>query len=183
MTFQGHHAGLRRRISGFTNGLLESDPAIPGLDETIIINPRRLHFTLGVMSLDSNDDSGTSGDGTRPKTLESAARLLDELRPGIMKILEGEKLSVGLDVMDIMKQEGNDLEKAHVLWTGPGQEGENARRLREVSSKCPRVIIFPGFMTDWCRNTDFIHDEFMKAGLLIDENRPLKVSCQKCHRV
>ncbi|KAK7682304.1 hypothetical protein QCA50_014507 [Cerrena zonata] len=138
----GHHAGLRRRISAFTDALLRTDPAIPGLDETIVINPRRLHLTLGVMSLDLD---GTTSHGTRPKTLDTAAQLLNELKPQVMKMLAGEKLRIGLKRIDIMKPERGDLEKAHILWTGPAQEGEDAKRLRDVSSKftCP-YNNFPG---------------------------------------
>lgn len=132
LDFQGHHAGLRRRISGFTNALLQSNPAIPGLDETIVINPRRLHLTLGVMSLNSD---ATTSTGTRPKTLDSAAQLLNELKPRVMQMLHGEKLRIGLKQIDVMRPERGDLEKAHILWTGPTFEGEDAKRLRDVGSK------------------------------------------------
>ncbi|KAI0073014.1 hypothetical protein K474DRAFT_1686391 [Panus rudis PR-1116 ss-1] len=151
----GHHVGLQQRISTFTQALLASDPVIPGLDQTVIIPPRRLHLTLGVMSLDRPSSSEQSQSSQRPKTLESAKALLDELKPRVMEILAGEKLRVGLKRVDIMRPDRGDLERAHVMWVGPSHEDEDAKRLKKVSN--------------------FLSEEFKKAGLIIDDKRPLKL--------
>ncbi|CAL1713815.1 unnamed protein product [Somion occarium] len=164
----GHHADLRQRISAFTTALLASDPAIPGLDETIIISPRRLHLTLGVMSLDlegpgpdPGPDPAPSAEGSsnnsnlRPKTLESATQLLNELKPKVTELLVGQKLRVGLKRINIMKPEHGDPDRAHVLWAGPDYNDEDARRLNAIST--------------------FVHKEFRKAGLVVDDKRPLKL--------
>jgi hypothetical protein len=62
-----HHPELLSAISALTSSWLAHDPPIDGLDLSIVIQPRRLHLTLGVMALtppllpppdrNSNDDS------------------------------------------------------------------------------------------------------------------------------
>jgi activating signal cointegrator complex subunit 1 len=140
---QGHHASLRERVSDFTGALQQCDPPISGLDESVIIAPRRLHLTLGVMSLDSNASQKTNitaaestapstSSQPRPKTLSSALSLLTDLKPRILDILGDQKLRVALNRMDIMKPERGDLDMAHVLWLGPLLEDEDGRRLKHV---------------------------------------------------
>lgn len=99
---QGHHPALRTRISTFTDSLLMSEPPIPGLDPSIIIAPRRLHLTLGVMSLTpaapANEGTGAlagaasglqSAEGVgQAKTLEAARNLLASLRPRVLELLQ-----------------------------------------------------------------------------------------------
>ncbi|KAH8078396.1 AKAP7 2'5' RNA ligase-like domain-containing protein [Cristinia sonorae] len=154
----GHHAGLRQKLTSFTTALLHSNPAIPGLDESIVVSARRMHLTLGVMSL-TERDSGHSGEtsSSPPRTLHSAAALLQKVKPGIMALLSGHKLQVALKRVDIMKPERGSLDKAHVFWAGPPEDGDDVARLKAVSH--------------------FIHDEFVKAGLVVDEKRPLKLHC------
>ena len=120
-------------MSAFTEGLLASSPAIPGLDESIVISPRRLHLTLGVMSL--TDAPEASSSATHPRTVEAALALLVQLRPQIMDILNGEELRVTLQRADIMRPERGDLERAHVMWVGPPLEGEDAARLKHVAGR------------------------------------------------
>ncbi|KAH9890388.1 AKAP7 2'5' RNA ligase-like domain-containing protein [Cubamyces lactineus] len=148
----GHHVRLREKMSKFTDALLATKPPIPGLDSTVVIPPRRLHFTLGVMSL----DDAPSMPGSTTGTLEDAKKVLDELKPKIKEILRDEALKVKLDSVDIMPPEKRDQERAHVMWVGPSLETESAKRLKTVA--------------------DLIVREFNEAGLLVDENRPLKVS-------
>ena len=67
-------------MSTFTDALLAAEPAIPGLDATVVVPARRMHFTLGVMSLDregsrrstgpangANADSSASESDSQPK--------------------------------------------------------------------------------------------------------------------
>jgi activating signal cointegrator complex subunit 1 len=97
---QGHHADLRARIGAFTSALLASDPPIAGLHESVIVNPRRLHLTLGVMSLAPEiapPASTTSAQGTQdasPKTLSEAVSCLNSIRPRILEELRGDPLQV-----------------------------------------------------------------------------------------
>ncbi|KAL4244527.1 Activating signal cointegrator 1 complex subunit 1 [Abortiporus biennis] len=167
----GHHAQLRDRMTAFDNALLASNPPISGLDQSIVIPPRRMHLTLGVMSLDldvpSNQTPGAPTEpgsssnlqpnSTLPPTLESSKTLLSDLRPKILEILSGNPLTVPLNRIDIMRPDRGDPEKAHVMWAGPSNEGEDFKKLKDV--------------------TNFIHKEFIKTGLVIDDHRPLKLHC------
>ncbi|KAI0693612.1 AKAP7 2'5' RNA ligase-like domain-containing protein [Cerioporus squamosus] len=149
----GHNPAFREKLSAFTNALLAADPAIPGLDSTIIMPARRMHFTLGVMSL--HRPSPTDPDAP-VRTLEEATKVLQDLKPKILTMLNGERLRVSLDSMDIMKPERGDQKRAHVMWVGPAG-GDSTERLMAVGK--------------------LIKQTFEEAGLLIDENRPLKLHC------
>lgn len=125
-------------MSTFTSNLLDEDPPIPGLDDTVVISPRRMHLTLGVMSLDQENHSSPSTNeseaNTRPlQTLTGAVALLRELRPRILDLLSGEDLIVALNHIDIMRPERGDLAKAHVLFAGPSPRGLVFQRLKAVS--------------------------------------------------
>ncbi|KAF8121225.1 kinase A anchor protein [Boletus edulis] len=147
-------------MSSFTSGLLDMTPALPGLDRTIMIPPRRLHLTLGVMSLDDAEgsDIGFNSQATdsRKKTLSQALSLLTSLEPRISEMLCGAHLMVPLQMMDIMPPDGGDPDKAHVLWLGPSHENEEARRLRQVGEMVNKTFVEAGFIT---------------------ERRPLKLHC------
>lgn len=130
-------------MSAFARSLLDSTPSIPGLDESIVIPARRLHLTLGVMSLEESASAqaeaspqnieSSSGQVTRPRTLESAIALLRELRPRILELLSDAQLLVALQRVDIMRPDRGDLEKAHVMWAGPSHDNDDAQRLKRVS--------------------------------------------------
>ncbi|OBZ71711.1 GTP-binding protein rhoA [Grifola frondosa] len=162
----GHIPALRQIVSSFTDALLAASPAIPGLDQSVVIPPRRLHFTLGVMALDASDSSlnedapvepSTPAAVVAPKTLATAISLLSTIKPQIMEILGQNKLNVMLDNMDIMKPEQRDLTRAHIMWLGPSLDNGNAQRLKTLS--------------------EFVHKQFRQAGLVVDDGRPLKLHC------
>lgn len=117
---------LQESVKSFTNGLLRCKPALPGVNSGIVIAPRRLHLTLGVMTLE--DPLAASG-----KTLENALALLSTLRPRIMEILDGHGLCIPLTEMNIMNPYRGDVDNAHVLWFGPSLDTEDAQRLKIVS--------------------------------------------------
>ncbi|KAI0049388.1 hypothetical protein FA95DRAFT_1677515 [Auriscalpium vulgare] len=144
----GHHAALRSSISSLTSALLSDNPPIPGLDSSIIVPARRLHLTLGVMSLDLPEYPNL--------TLAAARQTLRALQPRIHQLLQGERLRVGLDRLDIMKPERGNPERAHVLYVGPDLSSAAGHKLRMV---CERI-----------------QQEFRTAGLLLDD-RPLKLHC------
>ncbi|KAF9489912.1 hypothetical protein BDN71DRAFT_1400785, partial [Pleurotus eryngii] len=145
----GTHSILRKRISSFTDALLNGVPAIAGLDSSIIIDPRRMHFTLGVMALNDHSDLSVS----------AALELLNSLKADILQILnegadaDGEPssqkllpLRIPLDTLGILKPEKEG--GGNVLWVGP-----------DVSS-IPRLI----------------YRVFRERGFIV-ETRPLKLHC------
>lgn len=139
------------RVSTFTSSLLANDPPIPGLDESIVILPRRLHLTLGVMSLDedlsdlSSASSATTTAGIQ-KTVSTALALLTSLRPRVLAILENQPLRIPLEVLDIMQPHRGGARNAHVMFVGPDEsdESEANRRLRAV---CGAWSMLPNFTT------------------------------------
>ncbi|EIN12157.1 hypothetical protein PUNSTDRAFT_130426 [Punctularia strigosozonata HHB-11173 SS5] len=159
---QGHHPALRTRINAFHAALMATDPPIAGLHESVLVNPRRLHLTLGVMSLaGTGTGTGTSSDTPPQKTLYDACAFLRVLRPQILRELHGSPLRVPLTSMDIMKPERGNPERAHVLWAGPARPAEGT--LDEEYARLERV-------------SRLINSEFRRAGLVVDEHRPLKVT-------
>ncbi|PFH53320.1 hypothetical protein AMATHDRAFT_138058, partial [Amanita thiersii Skay4041] len=155
------HSTLRTRVSAFQNALLQCDPPIRGLDHSIVIDPRRLHLTLGVMSLnqDSTETVPASSTEQEPKMVADALKLLQSLEPSIASILQGRNtVKIRLDRMDILKPERDGA--AHVLYLGPSQlpNDEEDTRLQAVSGEL------------------LVHQSFKDAGY-ITETRPLKLHC------
>ena len=167
---QGHHESLQKSVSAFTSGLLETTPMLPGLDRTIVIPSRRLHLTLGVMSLDDSEPSDSRAINSR-KTLSEALSLLSSLRPQISELLCGTRLKVPLQMMNIMPPDGRDPDRAHVLWLGPSLENEDAQRLLQVGGECQCCGNFICFADDLL---ELVNKTFAEAGFISDR-RPLKV--------
>ena len=107
-------------MSSFTSSLLASDPPITGLDESIIIPARRLHLTLGVMSLDND-----SSNNTEANSLSDALSLLESLKPRLLSILDGSPLQIPFEVVDIMKPPRGGASNAHVMYIGPDPHASN----------------------------------------------------------
>ncbi|EAU80986.2 hypothetical protein CC1G_03162 [Coprinopsis cinerea okayama7 len=178
-----HHSTLRTRVANFQSALLEHAPPITGLDNTIVIDPRRLHLTLGVMALETGDSPG-SGEPqeTQPaRTVETALDLLRSLKPRISELLSenggGSRLKVPLELLDVFPP--GAMTGANVLYLGPDMTG-----IDDGDRPGPSRTSFPTGSTDekyhWKQRlwkvSDFIHQEFKKAGY-ITERRPLKLHC------
>ncbi|KAH9968324.1 AKAP7 2'5' RNA ligase-like domain-containing protein [Lactifluus volemus] len=130
---------------------LAHQPPIEGLDPSIVVQPRRLHFTLGVMTLNSSpNDRGHDHD------LASATTLLDNLVPSIRTMLANNPLRVPLDCSRLKVMQP-DPTRAHVLYLEPDSRSSDGLRLRAVC--------------------DLVYNAFNQAGLLNDGNRPLKLHC------
>ncbi|KAH8106395.1 hypothetical protein DFH11DRAFT_1732938 [Phellopilus nigrolimitatus] len=177
----GHIPAVREAVSSFTSALSAQSSNVPikGLDESIIIPARRLHLTLGVMNLKDHLSMPLSPTSSRPpevlhtnsgnlelpeKTVTSAFSLLQSLRPRILGILDGAPLRVPLQQIGILKPERGDPGKAHVMYVGPiedvpctDSESQDVRRLALV-----------------CK---LLNEEFLRAGLVINDKRPLKLHC------
>jgi activating signal cointegrator complex subunit 1 len=119
-------------MATFEKALLEHSPRVHGLDDKILVSPRRMHMTLGVMSLAESPRRNVNDHESNTKTVQAAIELLHQLRPQILEKLGGETLQVGLNSMDIMRPERGDLTKAHVMWAGPTYDNERAKRLKRV---------------------------------------------------
>ncbi|KZS95178.1 hypothetical protein SISNIDRAFT_494566 [Sistotremastrum niveocremeum HHB9708] len=153
---QGFHPGLREKVTAFTTALRQEESPIPGLHESIIVNPRKLHLTLGVLSLASDDNPANEAD---THTITSALNLLHSLSSKIGEILDGEKLLVPLDRMNIMKPDRGDPEQAHVMWIGPSDTSVYYPKLKQVCA-CSELI-----------------DRTFRAQGFVTEKRPLKLHC------
>jgi hypothetical protein len=126
----GHHAELRNTISALTSSWLAHQPPIEGLDPSIVVQPRRLHFTLGVMTLNSPpNDPGYDHD------LASAMTLLDNLVPSIRTMLANNPLRVPLDCSRLKVMQP-DPTRAHVLYLEPDSRSSDGLRLRAVCGAC-----------------------------------------------
>jgi len=155
--------------------LNDTNPRILGLDQSVLIPPRRLHFTLGVMSLASTPSAAGSGGATDPlsqsRTIGDAIRFLESLKPRVDELLrvsvsgsadQAQKTRVTLNSMDVMKLEKGGA--AHVLWVGPKDGSSMNAAVGEGTNKFRQVC-------------DFIHHSFKNAGFLVEEDRPLKLHC------
>ncbi|KAF9078844.1 AKAP7 2'5' RNA ligase-like domain-containing protein [Rhodocollybia butyracea] len=159
----GHHPDLQEKVTRFYSLLLRDK--VEGIDPTILINPRRLHFTLGVMSLSSQDPDGDSAgsSSTTSRTVEDALELLRSLQPQLTSLCTtGKSGNLQISLERIGAFEWN--KGARVLWAGPrGNEGwSESEEEREERLKLIRVA-------------EMVHRTFIGAGF--SEKRPLKLRC------
>ncbi|KAG2038746.1 kinase A anchor protein [Suillus americanus] len=134
----GHHVQLQESVKSFADGLLNCKPALPGVDRGIVIAPRRLHLTLGVMTLENSPG----------RTLADAQALLWKLRTRVMELLDGHSLCIPLTEMNIMNPDRSNADNAHVLWLGPSLNTEDAQRLKSVSEFVNKAFSDAGFIQD-----------------------------------
>ncbi|PVF98400.1 hypothetical protein CPB86DRAFT_784847, partial [Serendipita vermifera] len=158
----GHHDALQTRVREFTDALLASNPPIEGLDEMMVIEPARLHITLGEMHLKKYDNTAshsrrkaTEGagasaqEGEQIKTVQQALDLLGSLRSEITEITSSslEGLHVNLDTMGTLRP--GKHETAHVLWIGPEpSSGPQETTLGQVAVIVDDAFRREGFMTE-----------------------------------
>ncbi|KAF7299365.1 hypothetical protein MIND_00885800 [Mycena indigotica] len=147
----GHHPELRARIKALHERVLSPDAtAIEGIDKSILVDPRRLHFTLGVMALSPSAAVGTSPPSiTTPAppthTLDEAIALLRSLEPAVAELTEG-PLRVPLNKMGVLKMQKG---QAGVLYLGPKDEkSEDTMKLRRVLELVNRRFREEGFISD-----------------------------------
>ncbi|KZV96496.1 hypothetical protein EXIGLDRAFT_733163, partial [Exidia glandulosa HHB12029] len=146
----GHLPGLRERVSSFTDGLLSTDPPLSGMDASIVILPRRLHMTLGVLSLVKEDKDIKHPTQT---TISRALAILERLKPRLHEVATS--MVVPLVSMDIMRPLKGKA-SPHVLYVGPNEEDVKGTSLERISN--------------------MVHDAFRAEGLFF-EDRPLKLHC------
>ncbi|CAK5279014.1 unnamed protein product [Mycena citricolor] len=153
----GHHADLRTRVSHLHARIKAHAPPIVGIDPSILVDPRRLHFTLGVMTLVDADRAAPSGadEPTAPtKTVAEALALLRSLKTQVAEISAGGLLALPLDHMGVLK---THHEEAGVLYVAPKDEEE------EETKKIRRIV-------------DLVARRFQEEGF-IHETRPVLLHC------
>ena len=157
----GHHPELRNIISALTSSWLAHEPAKEGgLDPSIVVHPRRLHLTLGVMALTTTTTTTSSLPNSPTATtantserqgqeqeqerhdLASATALLHSLSPRIRTLLAQNPLRVPLGRLAIMQ---SDPTRAHVLYAEPDLlHSPDGQRLRAVCGACCLFSLFFG---------------------------------------
>ncbi|KAJ7159062.1 kinase A anchor protein [Mycena crocata] len=144
----GHHPELRERIRELHQKVLPSGDVavdIEGLDKSILVDPRRLHFTIGVMTLSSEDSPSPETQITDRKTLAEAIALLHSLAPEIKKITQ-ELVMLSLDEMGVLKTK---RKQAGVLYLGPSDESnESTIKLRRIFDLLSQRFRVEGFIED-----------------------------------
>ncbi|TRM58066.1 hypothetical protein BD626DRAFT_188820 [Schizophyllum amplum] len=184
---QATDPALRSRLSAFGDALLAATPPIAGLDRSIVIDPRRVHLTLGVMRLEKEGASAREGDrpaeeavdeailavegkaagpaaspaqADKPKkTVKTALALLHSLAPQLATLGPAR---VDLDRLGVLKPQKGGRE-ANVLWVGPAEaRGENDERKGGSGKSSLHAI------------ADLVHQTFRREGY-ITETRPLKL--------
>jgi activating signal cointegrator complex subunit 1 len=129
-------------MAALTSSWLAHEPPIEGLDPSIVVHPRRMHLTLGVMALapaganlnpnpSSSSEQGQGQGGARD--LAGAMALLASLAPRVRAVLAQNPLRVPLGRLAIMQ---TDPARAHVLYAEPDLRSPDGRRLREVCGAC-----------------------------------------------
>ncbi|KAK0231428.1 kinase A anchor protein, partial [Armillaria fumosa] len=93
-------------------------------DATLLINPQRVHLTLGVMNL-------------TPESLPTALDLLHRL-PTLLPLTAAPP-TITLDTLDVLKRESRG--RAHVLWAGPSQP-------EPLFNQINQIFCDEGFITD-----------------------------------
>ena len=177
----GHHPELRNAISALTSSWLAHEPPIEGLDPSIVVHPRRLHLTLGVMDLTSSSSSSPTPSSPNPnpttsanseqeqeqqpnRDLASAEALLASLAPRLRALLVQNTLRVPLGRLAVMQP---DTARAHVLYAEPDLRSTDGRRLLAVCGAfcfCYIVFGFDGHCISCCPSLRFLSSGISRAG-------------------
>ncbi|KAI5827883.1 hypothetical protein K523DRAFT_353948 [Schizophyllum commune Tattone D] len=181
---------LRARLIAFGDALLAASPPVAGLDKSIIIDPRRVHLTLGVMRLEEEEDSAPTGTahadteaqaiGDPPssppppkKTISSALALLRSLAPQLAALGPAR---VDLERLGVLKTQKGGRE-ANVLWVGPREADESEGREGAADSKGGEAAESASEGTEKSSLyaiADLVHQTFRREGYVTD-TRPLKL--------
>lgn len=152
-SIQGHHPALHAKWTQISRLLLNASPAIPGLDDSVILKPGSLHITLGVMSLWTDKEDGqrasrkqadqanSMASSSELHSVQDAIALLNTLREPIRELVRGgisdleedPVLYLPLERMDIMRDGRNRVsDDGHVLWVGPNLDGKTGGKIGRV---------------------------------------------------
>jgi activating signal cointegrator complex subunit 1 len=122
---------LRERVTRFTDALVNATPPIPGIDRSIMVDPRRLSIPLVRMSLDD-------------ETLPKAKDALTALRPQVLDIIaalntgsSNVRLRAPLTQIRVTRPYRNDIRHAHVMFAGASRSDPDWQALWTLAGKLP----------------------------------------------
>ncbi|KAK7001491.1 hypothetical protein R3P38DRAFT_1796761 [Favolaschia claudopus] len=158
----GHHPPLCERIRRFHSQIIPpgDTTVIEGLDQSILVDPRRLHLTIGVMALSLTEPSPapppfiSDDSNSRVRTVSDAIALLQTLAPDI-KAISDEALRLPLDKMGVLKTQ---RQQAGVLYVGPSDA------VTEEKRKVIRIF-------------DLVAQRFRQEGFILEPSRPAVLHC------
>ncbi|KAJ6483948.1 kinase A anchor protein [Mycena sanguinolenta] len=156
----GHHPVLRDRIREFHETIMPrgDSTVIEGLDRSILVDPRRLHLTIGVMALSAENITPNTSAAAAPtssgRTVSDAITLLQSLGPDIDSITR-EPLQLTLGKMGVLKTQ---RQQAGVLYVGPGEE------VNEDTAKVTRIF-------------ELVAQRFRQEGFIEEAARPAVLHC------
>jgi len=177
---------------------------VEGLDSSILVDPWRLHMTLGVMNLEQDYESvdpteqpeTTQAQGHLPKkTVSSALYLLNSLKPHISEILQFDKgIKVPLEILHVLKTQkirvntkgnkGVGGDRKEEASDGRGGSGPYDVMQEKEAIGAGVLYIAPEIknqdgnvdLLKLIQVSDFVHQTFKDAGYITD-TRPLKLHC------
>jgi len=121
---------VQSNFSQFKNQVLEMDHRLTRIDETLFQNPCKIHLTLGIMSLRTDEEK------------QNAITLLEDCNHTIIKsILEEKPLYLNVKGIDAMN---NDLSKVHVVYA----KIENPDKLQLTADKVVEKFTENGLMNE-----------------------------------
>ena len=140
------------RASELANILLKSEPRPKGVDESLVVQPKSLHLTLGIMSLcgkraaqrerrqgvqDEQEILQHAAKHGEIKSVDDAARLLQQCEKGLQEIVRNATaFRRKIDVrFDRLKSFQSDAAKCRVLYAEPEKAGSGTTLLHELGGK------------------------------------------------
>ncbi|KAH8822140.1 AKAP7 2'5' RNA ligase-like domain-containing protein [Flagelloscypha sp. PMI_526] len=163
----GTYSDLNQKLSSFNDQLQQADPPVTGLDETILIRPRRVHFTLGVMSLASRTaarkaskpSSSQQHEAPDPAvstpikpTVDDALAVLKTLEPSIRQAMGSSGFpAINLNTLNVLKSTFNKESgqtTAHVLYAAPKHGTDDYSKLFSLCNLIRNGFKDAGFITE-----------------------------------
>ena len=142
------------RAQELANLLLKAVPRPDGVDESLVVKPKSLHLTLGIMALvvaqkdpipvpvEQDNTVISKGKEKQVKSVSDAARLLRESQDGIQEIVlmratsahnpANRKIDIRLNRLESFQ---SDPKKCRVLYAEPEKDSESTILLHEIGGE------------------------------------------------
>ena len=155
LSFPIRDPSCHSRASELSKILLEAKPRPDGVDESLVVHPKSLHLTLGIMTLLGrqaarrleNEEEETMQVDTqkgyippqmrKPKNVDDAAKLLRECQQALRDILQPkEDYKSGIPVrFDRLESFQSDPAKCRVLYAEPEKNSGSVKTLHELGGR------------------------------------------------